>query len=60
MLPGIEFASDIVILNRINMLRRIIMEIKEFAGLYYADGAMDEKTRQLVALAAMLASGCST
>ena len=36
------------------------MEIKEFAGLYYADGAMDEKTRQLVALAAMLASGCTT
>ena len=36
------------------------MEIKEFAGFYYADGAMDEKTRQLVALAAMLASGCST
>jgi hypothetical protein len=23
------------------------MEFKEFAGLYYADGAMDEKTRQL-------------
>jgi len=37
-----------------------MMEIKEFAGLYYADGAMDEKTRQLVALAAMLASGCTT
>ena len=36
------------------------MKIKEFAGLYYAEGAMDEKTRQLVALAAMLASGCTT
>jgi alkylhydroperoxidase/carboxymuconolactone decarboxylase family protein YurZ len=46
--------------NRITAQRRKIMEIKEFAGLYYADGAMDEKTRQLVALAAMLASGCTT
>jgi len=57
---GFEFANDILIQNRIIVQRRIIMEIKEFAGLYYADGAMDEKTRQLVALAAMLASGCST
>ncbi len=36
------------------------MEINEFSGIYYAEGAMDEKTRQLVALAAMLASGCTT
>ena len=36
------------------------MKVKEFAGHYYAEGAMDEKTRQLVALAAMLSSGCTT
>ena len=37
-----------------------MMDIKEFAGFYYAEGAMDEKTRQLVALAAMVAAGCTT
>jgi alkylhydroperoxidase/carboxymuconolactone decarboxylase family protein YurZ len=37
-----------------------MMDIKEFAGLYYAEGAMDEKTRQLVALTAMVAAGCTT
>lgn len=36
------------------------MDIKEFAGIYYAEGAMGEKTRQLVALAAMVAAGCTT
>lgn len=36
------------------------MVVKEFAGLYYAEGTMDEKTRQLVALAAMVAAGCTT
>ncbi len=35
------------------------MALKEFAGLYYEE-AMDEKTRQLVALAAFTAAGCST
>ena len=28
-------------------------EMKEFAGLYYREGALDPKTMQLVALAAM-------
>jgi alkylhydroperoxidase/carboxymuconolactone decarboxylase family protein YurZ len=37
-----------------------MMDVKEFAGFYYAEGAMDEKTRQLVALAAMVAAGCTT
>lgn len=36
------------------------MAIKEFAGMYYPESALDEKTRQLVALAAMTAAGCYT
>ncbi|MFQ5848464.1 MAG: carboxymuconolactone decarboxylase family protein [Candidatus Methylomirabilales bacterium] len=36
------------------------MAMKEFAGMYYVEDALDEKTRQLVALAAMLAAGCHT
>jgi len=35
------------------------MPLKEFAGFYYEE-ALDEKTRQLVALAAFTAAGCST
>jgi alkylhydroperoxidase/carboxymuconolactone decarboxylase family protein YurZ len=35
-------------------------EMKEFAGLYYRDGALDPKTMQLVALAAMAAAGCTS
>ena len=33
------------------------MALKEFAGVYYEE-ALDEKTRQLVAMAAMAAAGC--
>ncbi len=33
--------------------------LKEFAGIYYPE-VLDEKTRQLVALAAMAAAGCTT
>ena len=36
------------------------MSIKEFAGMYYMEGALEEKTRQLVALAAMSVAGCHT
>ncbi|MEE8229277.1 MAG: carboxymuconolactone decarboxylase family protein [candidate division NC10 bacterium] len=36
------------------------MPIKEFAGMYYVENALEEKTRQLVALAAMIAAGCFT
>jgi alkylhydroperoxidase/carboxymuconolactone decarboxylase family protein YurZ len=35
-------------------------EMKEFAGLYYREGALDPKTMQLVALAAMSAAGCTS
>jgi alkylhydroperoxidase/carboxymuconolactone decarboxylase family protein YurZ len=34
--------------------------MKEFAGLYYREGALDPKTLQLVALAAMAAAGCTS
>ena len=35
------------------------MALREFAGLFW-DEALDEKTRQLVGLAAMTAAGCYT
>jgi len=35
-------------------------KMKEFAGLYYREGALDPKTMQLVALAAMAAAGCTS
>jgi hypothetical protein len=35
-------------------------EMKDFAGLYYREGALDPKTTQLVALAAMAAAGCTS
>jgi alkylhydroperoxidase/carboxymuconolactone decarboxylase family protein YurZ len=34
--------------------------MKDFAGLYYREGALDPKTMQLVALAAMAAAGCTS
>ena len=34
--------------------------LKEFAGVYYREGALDPKTTQLVALAAMAAAGCTS
>jgi alkylhydroperoxidase/carboxymuconolactone decarboxylase family protein YurZ len=34
--------------------------MKEFAGLYFREGALDPKTMQLVALAAMAAAGCTS
>ncbi|MFQ5839599.1 MAG: carboxymuconolactone decarboxylase family protein [Candidatus Methylomirabilales bacterium] len=36
------------------------MALKEFAGIYYRENALEEKTRQLVALAAMIVAGCET
>ena len=35
------------------------MALKEFAGVCYED-ALDEKTRQLVAMAVMAAAGCTS
>ena len=35
------------------------MALKEFAGVYFEE-ALDEKTRQLVAMAAMAAAGCTS
>jgi alkylhydroperoxidase/carboxymuconolactone decarboxylase family protein YurZ len=34
--------------------------MKEFAGLHYREGALDPKTLQLVAMAAMAAAGCTS
>lgn len=34
--------------------------MKEFANLFYAEGALDPKTAQLVAMAAMAAAGCTS
>lgn len=34
--------------------------MKEFAGVFYREGALDPKTAQLVALAAMAAAGCTS
>jgi alkylhydroperoxidase/carboxymuconolactone decarboxylase family protein YurZ len=34
--------------------------MKEFAAIFYREGALDPKTTQLVALAAMAAAGCSS
>lgn len=35
-------------------------DMKEFAHLYYREGALDPKTLQLVALAATAAAGCTS
>jgi carboxymuconolactone decarboxylase family protein len=35
-------------------------QMKEFAGVFYREGALDPKTMQLVALAAMAAAGCTS
>jgi alkylhydroperoxidase/carboxymuconolactone decarboxylase family protein YurZ len=34
--------------------------MKEFAGVFYREGALDQKTTSLVALAAMAAAGCTS
>ena len=34
--------------------------MKEFAGVFYREGALDPKTTQLVAMAAMAAAGCTS
>jgi alkylhydroperoxidase/carboxymuconolactone decarboxylase family protein YurZ len=34
--------------------------MKEFAGVFYRERALDPKTAQLVALAAMAAAGCTS
>jgi hypothetical protein len=34
--------------------------MKEFANLFYREGALDPKTAQLVAMAAMSAAGCTS
>jgi alkylhydroperoxidase/carboxymuconolactone decarboxylase family protein YurZ len=34
--------------------------MKEFANLFYREGALDPKTAQLIALAAMSAAGCTS
>lgn len=40
--------------------RRTVAGMKEFANLFYREGALDPKTAQLVALAAMAAAGCTS
>src|SRR5687768_6738210 len=39
---------------------KMAKEMKEFAGLFYREGALDPKTMSLVALAAMAAAGCTS
>jgi alkylhydroperoxidase/carboxymuconolactone decarboxylase family protein YurZ len=34
--------------------------MKEFANLFYREGALDPKTAQLVAMSAMAAAGCTS
>jgi len=34
--------------------------MKEFAGVFYREGALDPKTMQLVAMATMAAAGCTS
>jgi alkylhydroperoxidase/carboxymuconolactone decarboxylase family protein YurZ len=34
--------------------------MKEFANVFYQEDALDPKTKQLVALAAMAAAGCTS
>lgn len=34
--------------------------MKEFANLFYREGALDPKTAHLVALSAMAAAGCTS
>ena len=34
--------------------------MREFANLFYREGALDPKTAQLVAMAAMSAAGCTS
>ena len=40
--------------------RSAVAGMKEFANLFYCVGALDSKTAQLVALAAMAAAGCTS
>ncbi len=40
--------------------RSQMSQMKEFAGIFYREGALDPKTMQLVALAAMAAAGCTS
>jgi alkylhydroperoxidase/carboxymuconolactone decarboxylase family protein YurZ len=35
-------------------------ELKEFASVFYREGALDKKTQGLVALASMAAAGCTS
>jgi alkylhydroperoxidase/carboxymuconolactone decarboxylase family protein YurZ len=46
--------------HRMERGRNGMGEMKEFAGVYYREGALDPKTLQLVALAAMAAAGCTS
>jgi len=48
------------ILTAISRGRCPVGQMKEFAGLFYREGALDPKTMQLVALAAMAAAGCTS
>lgn len=43
-----------------NSRREDMAGMKEFANLFYREGALDPKTAQLVALSAMAAAGCTS
>ena len=58
---GIITAAHVVAAHQPKQEEESGMEaMKEFAGVFYREGALDPKTTQLVALAAMAAAGCTS
>jgi alkylhydroperoxidase/carboxymuconolactone decarboxylase family protein YurZ len=53
-------AAGIIATIRCSGRLQMAKEMKEFAGLFYREGALDPKTMSLVALAAMAAAGCTS
>ena len=43
-----------------DMSTAVDTSMKEFAGIFYREGALDKKTMQLGAMAAMGAAGCTS
>ncbi len=57
---GAERGSDARIDAHHERGRNAVAGMKEFANLFYREGALDPKTAQLVAMAAMAAAGCTS
>jgi len=61
--PGVIEYNERATAGRFPLLNReesAMGAMKEFANLYYPEGALDPKTMQLVALASMAAAGCTS